>query len=666
MLKQFIIGVLSSATAHRLFRPSTNNGKSRGGGCLLRLLAILIFIGLLCWALGYGLVSVTTGIPLSLYAGLKFLATNVFTALDKLFYPGFDVPAAAVWGFWGLVGGAAIQGYREMQTHGRKRQGLLVALTPLLLLGLINTVKGINAPEDASYLTPLQQEEQTTTQPAQKPVEIKTTKQPTTDIKQKSTTTRTKPATTTTRQATTDTKNESSTRRPPLRSTKRQGSASSLPVESTEPKHVPPQQNKVTTPTVATKPSLPKPPVNMVLIPAGEFQMGSNKSDDEKPVHTVYIDAFYMDKYEVTNAQYKAFLLANPQWQKGRISSKYHDGDYLKHWNDNNYPNGKALHPVTFVSWYGAMAYAKWKGKRLPTEAEWEKAARGNLDAKEYPWGDSISSARANYNEDIRGTTYVGKYPSNGYGLYDMAGNVAEWCLDLYDADSYGSASRRNPLTGGTISSITTDSSKVITSRVLRGGSWSVLPQAVRVADRAKGDPRLSYMGFGFRCVQSAVPTMTKTSTTTDKKTTTHRTPVRTMTDTPKAVPKAHIQKVWVDHNQYQDSVKGMRIHVKFDVDNFKDTKGRVVAYFYTKNGNPLKDTNGSYKTTTGDVSAVSHIFQPSYVNTVYQDFKFFMPYQELHMARGKYNLKFYIRIFSGTWNALSDKSDWVHFTYSR
>ena len=120
----------------------------------------------------------------------------------------------------------------------------------------------------------------------------------------------------------------------------------------------------------------------MIRIPAGEFQMGSNDSETrtwEKPVHTVYTDEFYMDIYPVTNAQYKAFVDANPEWQKDRISDGHHCEDYLKHWTGNNYPQGKDDHPVTYVSWYAAMVYARWVGKRLPTEAEWEKAARGGL-----------------------------------------------------------------------------------------------------------------------------------------------------------------------------------------------------------------------------------------------------------------------------------------------
>ena len=136
-------------------------------------------------------------------------------------------------------------------------------------------------------------------------------------------------------------------------------------------------------------PSAGDAPDGMVLIPAGEFEMGSETGQaNERPVHTVYLDAFYMDIHEVTNAQYKAFIDENPEWQKENIASAFHDGVYLRLWNGNTYPEGKADHPVVYVSWYAAMAYAQWAGKRLPTEAEWEKAARGGIAGKAYPWGD--------------------------------------------------------------------------------------------------------------------------------------------------------------------------------------------------------------------------------------------------------------------------------------
>ena len=246
---------------------------------------------------------------------------------------------------------------------------------------------------------------------------------------------------------------------------------------------------------------------NMVLIPAGEFQMGSNDGDDdEKPVHTVYVDAFYMDKYEVTNAQYKAFVDANPEWRKDRILRKYHDGDYLKHWDENNYPHGKGDHPIVYVSWYAAMAYAQWKGKRLPIEAEWEKAARGSLISKKYAWGNLLDSDKANYGENIGNTTPVGTFPANGYGLYDMAGNVWEWCLDEYDADFYSVSQRHNPLAGGTVNNIVSDFTNVESVRVLRGGAWISNAKFVRVSDRTRFTPRITNKARGFRCVKPVTP----------------------------------------------------------------------------------------------------------------------------------------------------------------
>ena len=204
----------------------------------------------------------------------------------------------------------------------------------------------------------------------------------------------------------------------------------------------------------------------------------------------------------MTNAQYKKFVNANPQWQKDRIPEKYHDGDYLKHWNGNNYPSGKGNHPVVYVSWYAAMAYAEWSGKRLPTEAEWEKAARGHQFGSRYTWGFSLDSSKANYGEKIGDTTPVGTYAANRYGLYDMAGNVWEWCLDEYDADFYSISPHRNPLAGGTVNSILSDFANVKSVRVLRGGSWVSDAQFIRVSDRTRFTPKITNKARGFRCVK--------------------------------------------------------------------------------------------------------------------------------------------------------------------
>ena len=251
----------------------------------------------------------------------------------------------------------------------------------------------------------------------------------------------------------------------------------------------------------------------MVLIPAGDFQMGSNDSDaedDEKPVHTVYVDAFYMDKYEVTNAQFKAFVDANPLWRKNRIPKKYHNGRYLSDWRENDYPSGRGNHPVGHVSWYAAMAYAQWAGKRLPTEAEWEKAARGGLVGNKYPSGNAIDISQANYNLRITGPTPVGRYAPNGYGLYDMAGNVEEWCLDAYEAGFYARSPRRNPLAGEMpLREVIVDYKNVENARVLRGGGWALDAQLMRVANRLRSWPTNTYGDRGFRCVRAVTPPST-------------------------------------------------------------------------------------------------------------------------------------------------------------
>ena len=245
-------------------------------------------------------------------------------------------------------------------------------------------------------------------------------------------------------------------------------------------------------------------PVNMVLIPAGEFQMGSDDGqEDEKPVHTVYVDAFYMDKYEVTNLEYQQFLHENPRWQKDQIEKKFHNGNYLADWNRNNYPDGKANHPVTYVSWYAAMAYAQWMGKRLPTEAEWERAARGGLVNAKYPNDNTLTVKDANYGSNVGGSTAVGKYPANGYGLYDMAGNVYEWCLDEYDENFYSVSPRENPLSDmNTMDYINKNFTNVNDDRVLRGGSWFTPSDNAQVAKRDNNGSVITPTLVGFRCVK--------------------------------------------------------------------------------------------------------------------------------------------------------------------
>jgi formylglycine-generating enzyme required for sulfatase activity len=255
----------------------------------------------------------------------------------------------------------------------------------------------------------------------------------------------------------------------------------------------------------------------MVLIPAGEFQMGSNDgSSDEKPVHKVYTDAFYMDRCEVTNAQYAKFL---SKYGKATDQSRHKlldvgKNSLIERVGDTYVPEaGYENHPAIVVSWYGASVYAQYYGKRLPTEAEWEKAARGGLVGKKYPWGDAEpdgtqcnfadSSAYGKWldskwsdkgvDDGFKFTAPVGSYPPNGYGLYDMAGNVWEWCADW--SGWYSGSPEKNP-TGPTSG----------TCRVLRGGSWNNTPTHIRVAYRYSRDPERTTVYIGFRCARNAIP----------------------------------------------------------------------------------------------------------------------------------------------------------------
>jgi sulfatase modifying factor 1 len=245
---------------------------------------------------------------------------------------------------------------------------------------------------------------------------------------------------------------------------------------------------------------------NMILVPGGSFLMGTDQDQidrqfahlstrmremlrAETPRHRVTVAPFYLDKHEVTNRDFQAFVGASPDWQPGRLEPTLHNGDYLKHWPEGNFPEPLARHPVTYVSWYAAQAYAAWTGKRLPTEAEWEYAACGGLGRPEYPWGgDPVTPEHANYGESkLETTTPAGSYPPNGFGLHDLAGNVWEYCADVW---------RSNYAAGPE----TADS----TRRAIRGGSWGGSPLNLRVRFRDSHPVTGAGPHVGFRCALSA------------------------------------------------------------------------------------------------------------------------------------------------------------------
>ncbi len=229
----------------------------------------------------------------------------------------------------------------------------------------------------------------------------------------------------------------------------------------------------------------PKPDLEgMVLIPAGEFLMGTDdRLRDEKPALTSYIGAFYIDKYEVTNRDYKEFVDATGHAPPDD-------------WTGTDYPPGKGNHPVIYVSWYDADAYCRWRGKRLPREAEWEKAARGT-DGRIYPWGDEWDLNKSN--NPLRGhegTMPVGSFEAgkSPYGLYDMSGNVWEWVDDEYLP--HPGSDYVSPEFGSKY-------------KILKGGSWwDCMFYGCGISaptyNRSFFDPNTKNDSFGFRCAADA------------------------------------------------------------------------------------------------------------------------------------------------------------------
>lgn len=265
--------------------------------------------------------------------------------------------------------------------------------------------------------------------------------------------------------------------------------------------------------------SPPAMPNGMVLIPAGSFMMGSEDGEaDEKPVHKVTLDAFFMDKYEVTVADFKRFVddqKYKTDAEKAGWSYRWNgkewekmNGVFWRHNAKGELINAENMnHPVIHVSWNDANAYAQWAGKRLPTEAEWEYAARSGSKQYKFAWGNVNPAGNIadeslkrvftewsiwdNYNDGFVYTAPVGFFAANAFGLFDMTGNVWEWCADWYDSGYYKTSAEydpKGPANG--------------TSRVLRGGSWYYSTGDLRCALRLRDLPTVQDFVVGFRSAQ--------------------------------------------------------------------------------------------------------------------------------------------------------------------
>jgi len=224
----------------------------------------------------------------------------------------------------------------------------------------------------------------------------------------------------------------------------------------------------------------------LVRIPAGWFLMGSDSGqDNERPVHRVWVDGFELAACQVTNAEYACYRSATgapapPQW------------------NDANFKHPQQ--PVVAVSWFEAVAYCEWLSRstgrdyRLPTEAEWERAARGGVEGKHYPWGDDPPQGLPDYTTRwISGPECVGRYAPNALGLYDIGDNVHEWCSDWYDAGYYAVSPERDP-----------QGPPEGTRRSSRGGSWRHHIKVARCAARSSIPPQFQYADYGFRIACSS------------------------------------------------------------------------------------------------------------------------------------------------------------------
>jgi formylglycine-generating enzyme required for sulfatase activity len=255
-----------------------------------------------------------------------------------------------------------------------------------------------------------------------------------------------------------------------------------MPTKTLTPK---PTATKTQTPTPLPTEITDNKSVPMVLVPASEFTMGADFYENTKPEHQVYLDEYYMDIYEVTNGRYHECVIA------GVCNTPGNSGSYTRGWFyywETEYKN----YPVIYVDWLQANLYCEWRGGRLPTEAEWEKSARGEGNGP-YPWGEGINSDLANFGNYPGDTTEVGSYLDGKsiYGIYDMAGNVWEWVSTLYKNYPYTANDGREEVN---------DPGK----RVIRGGAWDNRDIYLRVFNRQDAVPSGRNFNLGFRCAKDA------------------------------------------------------------------------------------------------------------------------------------------------------------------
>jgi formylglycine-generating enzyme required for sulfatase activity len=230
----------------------------------------------------------------------------------------------------------------------------------------------------------------------------------------------------------------------------------------------------------------------MVFIPGGDYLRGRSHAlpddglkwdpvllQDERPVKRIKVDPFYLDAREVTNEQFAAFVKASK-----------HRAPY--NWAKGELPSGNERRPVAAVDWYDAKSYCEWAGKRLPTEAEWERAARGTGEGHKFTWGEREPTKKDACFETLGGPCEVGKLPANYFGLFDMAGNVWEWTADWYDRDYYKSAPEANPR-----------GPEKGQYKVIRGGSWADVAKYLTNSYRSWARPLERSPNIGVRCAKS-------------------------------------------------------------------------------------------------------------------------------------------------------------------